>query len=465
MRTRLTAPSALPFLPFSSQRTVCNTAVSIVAIHSRIELSMARQLSALRNDETVQTAAELRFRDTVVSFARDVRIAISAAEEKAGALVLQYRFRGLPSEDENYDPAAAGIDAANIRVAADADAVLASMAVASSLIEKLVESTARARVPLGHPTAEDHAAWWRTFLSRNPVLAVAVTAMQRSGSGVEVVSVTGAAPNPARANLHASPLIVGRMNVAGLALARLNLHALVTEDTCGARSALGISATHRGITVTVEVIGGAPAEIISDQRHLRVVLQSLFECSLKLCPRGGHVECRVSSIGWSHVSVVAERRGVSTVTVASMPFVRIAFMDDGVGLTPEVVDKIFAASTAAPTFVYEQPADIPFASLALAQLAAETLGGALGSRSEEGVGTLLVSSSAGCGGLDAACGVALPRARAPARPRARAPARPRARAPARPRARAPARRAQAHAPLRTHAPARARAPARPHDCP
>ena len=339
---------------------VCNVAQSIAAIYVRAEELTARKLQTLGDIEAAQRSTEARFRGDIIAFATDLKVLLGSAEDKASAIVI----RALPP----WRPASTGTGAmpeVDSPLTADAGAALAAVVSTSRLVSEFIH-----------------------FYSPGP---------QRVSRATEF----------------------GEMDVSILDLAHLSLASMVSGEE-GVLSLLGKSAIRRGIRLSVDVARGVPPDIISDPTRLRLVLLALCDASLTICPRGGHVECRITTIGWRSVPVAAARRGMSA-TKASMPFCRVAFVDDGVGLLPHELDELFSGTDAYETRSWARPGskvapeEAPrtkttrlslsetasvksegesrpqrrAGALSLALRVAEALGGTVGAKAEKSKGSML----------------------------------------------------------------------------
>jgi signal transduction histidine kinase len=161
------------------------------------------------------------------------------------------------------------------------------------------------------------------------------------------------------------------MRQRGVDISRLDFTSLSISSLLDATvHALQRSALHKGVTVVLNVGRAMPAAVWADEPRLRFVIMAFLAKSLQCSPHGGRVELRVGSAGMRAVPVLPDGpiadpsggRGVGldgpgaesgasghggsngsyvdphTIPV---PFLRVSFTDDGIGLTGEELKKLF----------------------------------------------------------------------------------------------------------------------------
>ena len=347
---------ALAILDGVAKLVVCNVAVAVASIYDRADEMTARKLLSLSDRVIAQVAAETRFRSLLTSFTRELRVPLSGAASTATSLV----ERASPTID------AGGSEAPADGLHTDACSTLSYIVTALRLSDEFLAFHSRAAAPR----------------------IATKTVISRSSD-------------------------FGELDVSVLDLSHLSVPSLLTGKH-GVLALLGKTALRHGIRLSFEFGFGAPRDVITDASRLRLVLLALCDMSLKICPRGGHVECRVSSIGWRSVPVTSARRGAAAIK-ASMPFFRVAFVDDGVGLLAIEIGELFGAADEARPGVgakvapddevlrieserlagaSEPVSDSVWpqrraGALGLARRVAEALGGTVGAKVEPNVGTML----------------------------------------------------------------------------
>ena len=414
---------ALPIIDGVAKVLLCEVAYSLAGIYERADALVEHEFEMLEQVEHTAATAASATRSALSSFARELRVSLQANTAASARCVLALRGDAATA-------AAAPASGAEVSAAKAAEALRSAedAARSSTLIVRLIDD----------------------FLLQQGVsrdLLVDDEAGAGAGSGA------GEWAGSQRAAAAAQGVDLARLNVSSY-----SLRDLVSDDLCAQTSSLGCAALRRGITLSVKLGRGVPTLAFGDAERLRFVLMVLLANSLIICPRGGRVEVRVTSLGWRPVPVARASPGgatrkrpagatnedldrdkehiLSTLAEAlspgrataprfvPMPFLRFAFVDDGLGLEQGEIDSLFeseATSEAARArragagagggrsakVAPEAPSSSSSApggssssssestelhvggSLVLSRVTAGLLGGTVGAEVEPGVGTSL----------------------------------------------------------------------------
>lgn len=360
---------ALPFLDGTAKVLLCELTASVAGIYAAADDRLQAQMLRLAD------------REATLARARGAQAATLAA--LAGELMLPLR-----ANSQKAETASAAVREAALHLRAGAAAASpAALTAAVAAVEATVRSSAAiARV------VDD-------FVTQQRIV---------SAGGDGAAAATGGG---------------GRgLDIARLALGMFDIMPLLTDDICSISGPLGSVARVNGVNLSVVVGRSVTPCIFGDVERVRFVCSVLLQQSLRQCPRGGRIEVRISSLGWRpvHVALIGDvsvkkkqqpprqppllQQQQPQQRVAPMPFVRIAFVDDGQGIRQIDADSLFddeGAAGAAGSGSGARVAPAPpvadpgsrnagaSSALVLSRATAEMLGGAVGVETERGVGTML----------------------------------------------------------------------------
>ncbi len=127
-------------------------------------------------------------------------------------------------------------------------------------------------------------------------------------------------------------------------------------------------------TFTVEVVGVEHDRILGDEGRLRQVLMNLLSNAMKYTPQGGHILFRIDGS--------AKRRG-------ALQHLRIIVRDDGIGMAPEYLARIFDSFTRAESSLTNKVQGTGL-GMAITKNLVDLMGGTISVESAPGQGSTFI---------------------------------------------------------------------------